>query len=115
MRLTSGLGFWRERLPRVGPAPADPPTGAAVHTALDDELAGCTDMPTIHGEPPRYAISTAALPSVDPREYAACWSRPITCEAVLGESAILQALEDLPDEARRRVLTYAIRRWPLDD
>jgi hypothetical protein len=33
----------------------------------------------------------------------------------MSEAAILEALEDLDAEARRRVLTYAIGRWPLDD
>jgi len=89
----SGTGFWRRRLPRITPASAGPPTQAA---APSHPLAG----------PPRLAI--------DPRDYAACWSRPVTGRAVASESAILEALDDLPADARRRLLTYAIGRWPID-
>lgn len=119
-----GVGFWRRRLPQVTPASAGPPTQAAAPSHPPAGPPRSTAAPpracALCGRPEHGSVACELAPSwpprlaIDPRDYAACWSRPITGRAVASEAAIIEGLEDLPADARRRVLAYAIGRWPLD-
>jgi len=81
-----------EPAPDTSPAPApDPPSGATPDAAAS--------APQTPSGPPAFGGMT-----VD-------WFSPKIGRVGLSEVGVLQALEDLDDEARARVLTYAVARW----
>lgn len=78
--------------PDTSPAPApDPPSGATPDAAAS--------APQTPSGPPAFGGMT-----VD-------WFSPKIGRVELSEVGVLQALEDLDDEPRARVLTYAVARW----